>query len=111
MKPDNILWLYSQNINGIPVDNIKETLTKNLDVMLDWEVDITRWSETNLEWNSYPIHLQAQCTFKKQLPGGKWLTTTSSISLEMNLKLGGNAVGLNEDTNAHTKLTGEDDMG
>ena len=39
-KSANILRIYSQNVNGIPVDNIKDAMTKNLDVMIDWQVDI-----------------------------------------------------------------------
>ena len=110
-KGENIIRLYSQNINGIAVDKIDEVLTQNLDVMMDREVDIMGWSETNLEWNSYPVHLQAQRTFKKQYTGGKWITTTSSIPSETNLKPGGNALGLNADTNSRTNLTGKDKLG
>ena len=110
-KEANTIRLYSQNINGIPAENLEEILTQNLDVMLDREVDIMGWSETNLEWNSYPVHLRAQRTFKKQYTGGKWLTTTSSIPSDTNLKPGGNAMGLNADTNSCTNMTGKDEMG
>ena len=84
IKPENTLRIYSQNVNGIPVENIEEAMTKNLDVMMDRQVDIMGWSETNLEWNSYPIHLQTQRIYKKQFPNGKWITTTSSIPSETN---------------------------
>ena len=83
-KAANTIRIYSQNINGMNADTLEETLTSNLDAMLDREVDIVGWSETNLEWNSYPVHLRAQRTFKKQFLRGKWLTTTSAIPSETN---------------------------
>ena len=110
-KGANVIRLYSQNINGIAVDKIDEVITQNLEVMKDREVDIMGWSETNLEWNSYPVHLQAQQTYKQQFTGGKWITTTSAIPSETNLKPGGNAMGLNADTNSRTNVTGKDKLG
>ena len=110
-KEDNIIRIYSQNINGISVDTIQENLTKNLDVMLDRQVDIMGWAETNVEWNDYPAHLLSQRVFRKQYPGGKWLTTTSAIPSDTNLKPGGNALGLNHDTNSRTTATGKDPLG
>lgn len=111
IKSKNTLRIYSQNVNGIPVEHIEEAMTKNLDVMMDRQVNIMGWSETNLGWNSYPIHLKTQQIYKKQFPGRKWITATSSIPSETNLKPGGNSLGLNRDTNAQTNMTGKDDMG
>ena len=48
-KQENILRIYSQNVNGISVEAIEEVMTKNLEVMKDRQVDIMGWSETNLE--------------------------------------------------------------
>ena len=110
-KQANTFRIYSQNINGISVENIPETLTKNLDAMLDREVDVMGWSETNLEWNSYPLHLMAQRIFKKQFQGGKWMTTTSAIPFDTNLKPGGIALAINGATNSRTNVTGKDLLG
>ena len=111
IKPNNTLRIYSHNVNGIPVENIEDAMTKNLDVMMDWQVNIMGWSETNLKWNSYPLYLKTQRIYKKQFPGGKWITATSSIPSETNFKPGGNSLGLNGDTNARTNMTGKDNMG
>ena len=110
-KAENTIRIYSQNINGISAESMQANLTKNLDAMLDRQVDIMGWAETNLEWNDYSTHLLAQRVFRKQYPGGKWLTTTSKIPSKTNLKPGGNALGLNHDATSRTTSTGRDSMG
>ena len=61
---------YTQNINGIKTDNISNDLHNKIQVMIDRQVDIFGWLETNLEWHDYTIHKTTQTIAKKYLLGG-----------------------------------------
>ena len=110
-KNSNIIRLYSQNINRLSVTDIPGSVRENLEIMKDRGVDMLGWAETNVEWNSYPLHLATYQVFKKVFPRGKWVTTTSAIPADKDLKPGGNALGLNQDINRRTHATGKDPLG
>lgn len=93
-KNPNIIRLYSHNINKLSLDNIAVVVTESLGILKDHGVDVMGWSETNVEWNSYPLHLATPQVFKQGFLQGKCITTTSEIPAATNFKLGGNAMGL-----------------
>lgn len=50
-KQENVLRIYTQNINGIKTRDLKNDTYYKLNTMTDRQVDIHGWLETNLEWN------------------------------------------------------------
>lgn len=55
-KTEKIVRLCLQNINGIQVGNMEEDFKDKLQTMMERQVDIIGWAETNLEWNSYKVN-------------------------------------------------------
>lgn len=107
----NIIQLYSHNINGLPVNDIAAAVTENQESMKDRGVDLMEWSKTNVEWNSYPLHLATHHVFKQVFPQGKRIPTTSEIPAATDLKTGGNLMGLHNTINHRTNVTKTDYMG
>ena len=75
------------------MDDIPAAVRDNLEIMKDRRVDVMGCSKTNVEWNSYPLHLTTHLGFEQVLPQGKWITTASEIQTPTDFKPRGNAMG------------------
>ena len=54
------IQIYTQNVNGIKMGDLRNHVHHKLNVMTDQEVDIYGWSETNLEWNDNQVYQTMQ---------------------------------------------------
>lgn len=79
--------------------------------MVEKEVDLFGWSETNIEWNNYPLQHQCYKMIHRHLPGGAWKPTTSKIPMASNQKHGGNLMATNKKIRARTQRLEKDRMG
>ena len=79
--------------------------------MIEKEVDLFGWLETNLEWNNYTFQHECYKMIRQHIPGGAWKPTTSKISMESNKKHGGNLMVMNKKLRARAQVFKKDRMG
>ena len=68
-KPEGVIQIYSQNINGISTKETEEDFQERLLYMRDRKVDVIGWSETNIEWNDYRLRQTLYKELKRNVPG------------------------------------------
>ena len=76
-KQENVIRIYSQNIDGISTKHPQDHFHNILQNMTDRNVDIMGFSETNIEWYDPKLNQTLYQTMKKHLPGGHWTPSTS----------------------------------
>ena len=110
-KNKNEIRIYTQNIDGISTKHPTDHFHQMMQTMVDREVDIVGFSETNIEWTDPHINQQLYNIMKRHIPGGYWRPSTSKIPMGTLYKPGGNLLITNKTIRARTLHTDADDKG
>ena len=110
-KGPDTLRVYSQNINGISMQQMEDDFHYKLHQMALRQVDITGWAETNIEWNDHSVNKELFAIMKRHFPGGAWKPSTSNIPMPTNYKPGGNLMVLGKNIRSRTTIFKKDSMG
>ena len=100
-----------QNVNGIPTKDSAIHFQNMLEVMIEKEVDLFGWSETNIEWNNYKLQHECYKIIQHHLPGGAWKPAMSKIPMQSNQKHGGNLMAMTKTIRARAQVLEKDSMG
>lgn len=110
-KEKDVIRIFTQNVNGIPINNSEIHFQQMIQVMLEKEVDLFEGSETNLGWNNYSLQHKCYKMIRQHIPGGAWKPTTSRIPMQSNQKHGGNLMGMTKSIRARAQVIEKDSMG
>ena len=110
-KRKDVIWIFTQNVNGIPIKDSEIHFQQMIQAMLEKEVDLFGWSATNLEWNNYKLQHECYKMIRRHIPGGAWKPTTSRIPMQSNQKHGGNLMVMTKTLRERAQVLKKDSMG
>jgi len=110
-KPDNIVRIYYQNLNGLKWDKQGGTWPMICQAMAGIHADIACFSEINQDTKKFEIYDTMQKIASKQFDQVRLITATTKRQVKRNYKPGGTAMMTMMETTTYVKDTTKDRMG
>ena len=110
-KGDNILRLYTQNVNGIKVDADGGQYKEILDIVKEVQADVFCCQEHNLDTTQFKIRDILHNATKKQFRRCKLTISSSPIKFSGHWKPGGTAILSNGQVTGRITASGHDEWG